>query len=246
MTQEHKLISLDYIINKIKRHPLMVDLDPEIIIEQALTVVKLAGLDGLTVLDSCVKQLKTRAVKVPSDSEGIVEVYYSKEPVNTEDVSLNNKYIRMKNDTDNLGGLPNLNNASTNRVPSFKINGNVLVTNRETGYLLIVYNKYMVDGNGIPLVPDLESLLLAIENYIKKEYFSILLDIGKISNGASLNKAETDYTWYIGQTQSYLAGFKTNAEVESFLSYFRKLYKEDSTFYERDQYNNNVQLGKPL
>lgn len=254
MTQEHKFISLDYIINNIKKHPLMKDLDPEIILEQSMEVMKLVGLDGLTVVDSCVKELKTKGVKAPFNSEGIKDIYYTSKreleydlgPEGTYDLFKLNGFTRMISNSDKLGYLNRKDIDSMNDIPSYLLNGNVIVTNKKGGHLLIVYNKFMEDENNIPLVPDIASLLLAIENYVKRNYFSVLMDIGKLPNMNSYNKADTDYLWYIGQTQSYLAGFKTDGETESFLAYFRSMYKDNSTYSERDMFNNAIQLAKPL
>lgn len=253
MNQQHTFISVDYIINKIKSHTLMANMNPEDIIESALAVIELVGIPLLTVEDYCIKDIKEGLVRLPSDSLGLKSVYYT----NTENKIEEERYsecgsiisdymfTRMLSNTDDLANVKVL-GASNKSYPSYSVNYNVLHLNRKRGQVLITFNKLAVNKRGIPIIPDNPSLLLAIENYIKKNYFSVLSDIGKLPNENSLHRAERDYSWYVGQTQSGLAGFKSDAEIESFLNYFRKLYQEDSNFYARNEFDNKMQLRKPL
>jgi len=39
----------------------------------------------------------------------------------------------------------------------------------------------MIDEEGLPMIPDNPIFLKTLELYIKKEYFTILFDMGKIS-----------------------------------------------------------------
>lgn len=258
MVREHKYISLDYIINKVKEHPLMTDLNPDTIIANCFTVMRLVGIPVLTSKSICVQPVISSVAKIPADSENVLSVYYSVSPKEDVDkvicklndmseyVESNVKVNRMIHNTDDLAFAGSMNKTVLESYPSFVLNNNRIVTNKRQGSVVIVYNSYAKDNNGIPLALDKESLLLAMENYVKKEYFGILYDLGKLPNRASLETAAQNYAWYVGQTQSELAGFQSDAEVQSFLNGFVKLYKEETNFYYRDAFDNRVQLRKPL
>ena len=56
---------------------------------------------------------------------------------------------------------------------------------------------------GYPMLPDNSSFIKALELYIKKQYFTVLFDMGKIT-GQVLNNTQQEYAWYVGQCQSDL------------------------------------------
>lgn len=87
---------------------------------------------------------------------------------------------------------------------SYKFNGNYIYCSFETGVVDIAYDGIMLDQDGFPMIPNDPSVEKAIENYIKKEYFGILSDLGKDVVRA-LQRAETEYCWNIGQSQSHAA-----------------------------------------
>ena len=45
----------------------------------------------------------------------------------------------------------------------------------------MAYRALPVDGEGIPLIPDNSVFYRALEAYVKKNWFTILFDLGKIS-----------------------------------------------------------------
>ena len=77
--------------------------------------------------------------------------------------------------------------------PTFKTQGNVILTSFRTGEITISYKALPVDETGIPLLIDNANFLKALELYIKKEKFGELYDEGKSRDGIMI-KAEKDYT----------------------------------------------------
>lgn len=256
MVQQHNFISVDYIINDIKSHELMKNINPEVIIEAALTVIELVGIPLLTVEDFCVKELHGGKAKLPQTSLGLKSAYYTGNDCSDIEPELRNfrgyevylkqyNFSRMLANTDDLANI-HVDKMRGNNYPSYTINNNLINVNKKSGNVLLVYNKLATDSKGIPIIPDNKSLILAITAYVKKNYFTVLSDLGKLPNERSLERAAQDYHWYVGQTQSGLAGFKSEAEVEAFLNYFRKLYQEDTNFYNRFENDNLMQRRKPL
>ena len=87
-----------------------------------------------------------------------------------------------------------------NKEPTFKTQGNVILTSFRTGEITISYKALPVDETGIPLLIDNTNFLKALELYIKKEKFSDLYDEGKIREGVMI-KAERDYAWAVAQCE---------------------------------------------
>ena len=84
--------------------------------------------------------------------------------------------------------------------PTFKTQGNIILTSFRTGEITISYKALPVDETGIPLLIDNTNFLKALELYIKKEKFSDLYDEGKIREGVMI-KAERDYAWAVAQCE---------------------------------------------
>ena len=58
-----------------------------------------------------------------------------------------------------------------------------------------------MDEEGLPMLPDNPIFLKALELYIKKEWFTILFDLGKIQP-AVLNNTQQEYAFKAGQCNS--------------------------------------------
>ena len=84
--------------------------------------------------------------------------------------------------------------------PTFKTQGNVILTSFRTGEVTISYKALPVDETGIPLLIDNANFLKALELYIKKEKFGDLYDEGKIRDGI-MAKTERDYAWAVAQCE---------------------------------------------
>lgn len=86
---------------------------------------------------------------------------------------------------------------------TYKIQGSVIYTSLKEGTIEIAYRALAIDDEGYPLVPDKSSFTRALELYIKKQCFTILFDLGKISQAVYAN-VQQDYAWAVGQAQSDL------------------------------------------
>jgi hypothetical protein len=72
---------------------------------------------------------------------------------------------------------------STNKgkdIPTYKIQGSCLFTSIKDGEVEIAYIGIKTDDEGYPMILDNSSYLRALELYIKKQWFTILFDMGKI------------------------------------------------------------------
>ena len=98
------------------------------------------------------------------------------------------------------------------------------------------YKALPVDGDGIPLIPDNSVFYRALEAYVKKNWFTILFDLGKISH-QSLQLAQQDYAWAVGACETEFHRLDLSRS-ESFFNSFSTLLIRSSEFE-----NNYRNLG---
>jgi len=66
---------------------------------------------------------------------------------------------------------------------TYKIQGTFLYTTVKEGTIELSYRAISTDEEGYPLLPDNSSFSRALELFVKKSWFTILFDLGKISPG---------------------------------------------------------------
>lgn len=86
---------------------------------------------------------------------------------------------------------------------TYKIQGMRIYTSIEKGEIELAYRAILTDRDGYPLIPDDGTFPNALQLYIKKKQFTILFDMGKISNQVLAN-TQQEYCWAVGQAQSSL------------------------------------------
>jgi hypothetical protein len=80
---------------------------------------------------------------------------------------------------------------------SYKIQNNYIYTDIEECKIEISYYAILQDEDGFPLVPENSEYYRALELYIKKQWFTILFDMGKIDRNI-LHQTLQDYAWAAG------------------------------------------------
>lgn len=86
----------------------------------------------------------------------------------------NSVYLRYSTDTFHMSHDRN------SFDPTYKVQGSVIFTSFKEGTIEISYQAYPVDEDGFIMLPDNSSFTRALELYIKKQYFMMLFEIGKI------------------------------------------------------------------
>ena len=231
--KNYKYVSMDSVANRVMKHPLLKDINYEDIISHTVDVLRLVKVPGIYEEKSCFHEIIEFKAKLPDDNLNLKTVDY---------VSGNN-HIPMVIATDTLQNhlhklSPGRNNHSAY---TYSINGGMIHTNKEHGTIFITYEQLKCDDEGSPMIPDSIALYKAIDNYIKIQVFEVMVDMGKIGPG-SLSRAETEYAWYIGKSQTEFQGFQNDDDTESFLRDFKKLFIESTNHKERNMYNVNREV----
>lgn len=232
-------ISIDVIANKIYKNPLLKDINFEDIIDYTLSVIRIAKVPGIYQEESCFKEVDNYMVSIPKSALNIktIDYCYGKNliPMIISSDSLSNHNQKLDNRNDDFAH----NGYSTK---TYNINNNIIKTSFPKGTIFITFDTIKIDENDIPMIPNSEALLRAIEAYIKVQVYSVLVDLQKVSERA-LNRAEQDYLWYIGKTQTEYQGFKNEDDMESFLNGWKRQFlssNDHSTRYSQESRKENI------
>jgi hypothetical protein len=109
--------------------------------------------------------------------------------------------------------------------PSYKIQGGYIFTSIPKGELTISYQAILTAEDGYPMLPDNSKFTRALEAYIKKEWFTILFDMGQIQP-AILQNAQQQYAWAVGACESEFQKLSLD-KAESFFNSWRTLLIRD-------------------
>ena len=115
----------------------------------------------------------------------------------------------------------------TNDKNTYKTQGNIIYTSFKEGTIEIYYKAIPIDVNEVPLIPDHPIFLKALELYIKKEWFTILFDMGKLQ-APILQNVQQEYAWAVGACESEfqkLSIDKAKSLYKDWSSWFHPKYR---------------------
>lgn len=209
MIKECQYINIRRILDELHRHPLLSDLTLEQVISYVVSFIGIFGMPRLYQDKEVIVTVDNHRGKLPCDLISINQVKKS-------------DGICLRSMTDNFS--PNDNNGEL----TFKTQGQILFTSLKTGELIISYKAIPVDEDGLPLLIDNPVFLKALESYIKREVFTILFDMGKISP-AVLQNTQQQYAWLAGQLQSEFT-IPSVSEMESISRMWNTLIQRTGEF----------------
>ena len=112
--------------------------------------------------------------------------------------------------------------------PTFKTQGNIILTSFRTGGVTISYKALPVDKDGLPLLIDNANFLKALELYIKKQAFTVLFDLGKLNVGI-LQNTQQEYAWAVAQCEKEFI-IPSISEMESITRMWNTLIPNTTSF----------------
>lgn len=209
-------ISLKVIVDKVLRHPMM------------------AGISFEAIIDYCIDFM--RIVKCPNIFEEkyakfTIEDYKSIENLPDDfyeviQVKVDSTYLRYSTDTFHVAIPYNTDGKvsedyirTTEEDFTYKIQGSKIYTSFRDGEIEMAYMSIPVDEEGFPMIPDNSKFTRALEAYIKKQWFTILFDMGKLQP-AILQNTQQEYAWAVGACESEFKHL-TLDKAESFYNMWR-------------------------
>lgn len=188
MVNNINFVNIRVILDRLLRNPLLTDLNLETAIQYTLDFISAMGLPNVYVDKIETIDIKEYRGELPCDL------------ISINQVRLHKNGIALRAMTDNFNAYPthDHNRDCSRGEPSFKTQGRIIFTSIREGKIDISYKAIMLDDEGLPLIPDNSIFLKTLELYIKKEWFTILFDMGKISP-AVLNNTQQEYAFKAGQ-----------------------------------------------
>lgn len=205
MVNNFSYINIREILSRCLRHPLLSDLNLETAVQYVVDFLGIMGLPTTYV-----------------DSLEEVEIcnYRGMLPCNL--ISINQ--VRISNGECIRQMLGNFDTSE----PTFKTQGRVIYTSFKEGTIEISYKSMPVDSEGLPLLPDEPTFLRALELYIKKQWFTILFDMGKISP-AVLQNTQQEYAFAAGACNNTF-NIPSVSEMESIKNMWNQLIPRFNEF----------------
>lgn len=205
MVNNFQYVNIREILSRLLRHPLLTDLNLETAIQFTADFFGIMGLP---------------TTYVDAQEEVGIESYRGMLPCNL--ISINQvrwkkNGICMRSMTDNFNG----HSEGDNGEPTFKTQGRMIYTSFKEGTVEVSYKAMPIDSEGYPLLPDEPTFLRALELYIKKQWFTILFDMGKISP-AVLQNTQQEYAFAAGACNNTFM-IPSPSEMESITNMMNQL-----------------------
>lgn len=233
MVKEYNYISIKEILNRLMRHPLLRDVNLDQVIQYTIDFISIFGMPKFYFDKQETLHIEDYRAILPCDLISINQV---------KECSTNTCLRSM---TDNFLSEDYYEKKNGYRVPqelTFKVQGQVIFTSFREGDITVSYKAIPVDDNGFPLLIDNPTFLKTLEAYIKKEIFTILFDMGKITPPV-LQNAQQQYSWLAGQLQSEFT-IPSISEMESLKRSWCTLLQRTTSFNDGFRNNGNQEYIK--
>lgn len=220
-----KTTNIRVIADKLMRHPLMADIPFETIIDFTIEFISLVGCPKLFTEKTKILEVNNYRAELPCDYESMIQVRTAKKV--DDNYPKHRAHIAYRYATDSFHFSENKANVGRYGTDlTYKVQGCVIFTSTENTPIEIAYNAIATDDEGYPLIPDNTSFLRGLKAYIKKEWFTIKFDEGKIHPNI-FNQALQDYAWAVGDCQSEFNRLSLD-KAESLFNSWRTLLIRDT------------------
>lgn len=219
MVKEYQYINIREALSRVLRHPLLQEVTLEQAIQYTTDFIGVFGMPKLYQDKEEVLHIEEFRCILPC---GLISINQIKECKTG---------VCLRSMTDNFMPREHYDKNAGYKIPqelSFKTQGQVLYVSFKTGDVSVSYKSIPVDKDGLPLLIDNSVFLKALEAYIKREVFTILFDMGKITP-AVLQNTQQQYAWLAGQLQSEFT-IPSQSEMESISRMWNTLIQRTSEF----------------
>lgn len=209
MINEIQYTNIRRVLDELHKNPLLNDVTLEQVISYLVLFMGLYDLPNFYYTKEQIVEIKDYRGMLPCDLIGIHQVKDCKTNICLR--SMTNTFIKDCKDY------------------TFKTQGRVIFTSFKDGNVLISYKCIPTDEEGFPLLIDNPLFIKTLEQYIKKEVYTTLFDLGKITP-AVLQHTEQQYYLLAGQLQSEFT-IPSVSEMESIKNMLNKMICNNNEFY---------------
>ena len=233
MVKEYNYIGIQEVLSRILRHPLLQDVTLEQAVQHTIDFLGVFGMPKLFENREETIHIEDFRGRLPCNCIQINQIKECKSG------------LCLRSMTDNFMPKEHYDKNAGYKVPSeltFKTQGQLLYTSFKEGDVAISYKSIPVDKDGFPLLIDNPVFLKALELYIKKEVFTVLFDMGKITPPV-LQNTQQQYAWVAGQLHSEFT-IPSISEMESIKRSWCTLLQRTSSFNDGFRNNGNQEYMK--
>ena len=183
MVNELRYISLREILSRVTRHAMLQEVDLEAVIQYTLEFFGLVGVP-----------------QIYEDKLDVVSIHNFKGELPCDIIRINQ--VKDERSGIILRSMTDSFNTQSRFIPggaSFKTQNRIIMTSFPEGRVMISYKAIHTDADNLPMLPDDDVFLRALEAYIKLRVFEIKFDQEKIKRDV-LDRAEQQYSYYVGKT----------------------------------------------
>lgn len=216
-------ISVYQIMDDLLDHPLMRDLTFERAINYAIQFIRIVGCPNMFIEKTDVIKIEDYKGLLPCALDNIIQV---------RDCN-SGKTFRYSSDS-----FHHSKDKSNSYDLTYKIQNSIIFTSIKEGTIEIAYTAVATDNEGFPLIPDDSAFIRALQLYVKKQYFTILFDLGKITL-QSLQNTQQEYGFAVGAAASSLT-IPSIDQMESITNSWNTLIQR-TTQHKTGFINNGVQ-----
>lgn len=195
-------------MDRIMQHPLLQDITLEQVVDMTVNFMRLMGTPSIFEEKVATLTLADYRATLPTDLYELNQVRF----LNEEGMFM------FRHASDNFHMSEQLEEVVD---LTYKIQGGIIYTTVQEGEIELSYRAIAVDDEGYPLLPDNTSFSRALELFVKKSWFTILFDLGKIS-GAVLQNTQQEYAFAAGDCQAEFNRLNLD-KAESFYNMYSSL-----------------------
>ena len=181
-----RYISIKQVMDDVLDHPLLKDVSLERAVNYAVEFIRMVGVPKVFTEKNVGLEIQDFRVKLPCDCLEVIQLLDKR----------TNKSFRGATNSFHLSHIndPDL---------TYKIQNSVIITSIKCGKVILAYRAMETDAEGYPVIIDDANFIKALELYIKKERFTMLFDMNKISPQVYNNTLQA-YTMAVAKAQSHL------------------------------------------
>lgn len=195
--EHNKYITVQELLGELKDHPMLEDLTLERVITYAIDFCRKWGMNALFEEKTVTLKAENYRVVLPCDFYELVAIRDHCTHINyrySDDV-----FHNMPDDI-YLTKVAMVNH----ELLTYKLNGNVIFLSTKDNDVDVVYQAIATDSEGYPLIYDDATYVQALKDYIKKQRFIILCDLGKIDKDTREN-AKQEYAFSAKVLRNHMA-----------------------------------------
>lgn len=182
-----KYISLNEVLWRVMRNPLMEELDYDEAATHTVDVLKLIGAPLIYGSKSVSLEVKDYRAVLPNNL------------LNIKAIRHNGARVQYASNT--FHDIDESESCIPIGPHTYTLNNCIITTSFEHGDIDVSYTYIVTDDEGYPMIPDNISVLRAIEYHVQMMHLEPFWMMGKITDKA-FNHIQQQRAWYVGQAQS--------------------------------------------